>query len=74
MIKQTLFAIKCRLCQKEFIYCIKSGKDFRCYDCKAGTSVESVQKEISEMSKEEYQLFMDDIEEFEKNLKKSKKI
>lgn len=70
MKKTMLFAIKCRLCEKEFIYCLKSGKDFRCYDCKNNTNVEAVQKEISEMSNEEYQSFMDDIEEFKKNPKK----
>lgn len=62
-----LIPIKCKLCKKEFIYCIRSRKDRRCYDCKKGTTIEEVQKELEEMSDEEYQSFMDDIEEYNNN-------
>ena len=60
-----LFAFNCSLCNNEFIYCINSGKDFRCYKCKQGMTVEEVQKELKEMDHEEYQSFMDDIKEYE---------
>lgn len=60
--KPLLFAIKCKICDTEYIYCLKSGRDFRCYECKKGTSVEAVEKELEDMSEEEYQEIMDEIE------------
>lgn len=62
-----LIPIQCKQCKKEFVYCFKSRRDRRCYDCKKGTSVEEVEKELREMSKEEFQAFMDEIEEYEKS-------
>ncbi len=60
-----LFAMNCKLCSKEFIYCINSGNDFRCYSCKKGPTPEDVERELGEMSSEEYQSFMEDIEKYE---------
>jgi hypothetical protein len=67
--KNMLFAMKCKCCKKEFVYCISSGKDFRCYDCKGKSSeeLEAVEKELREMPKEEYESFMEDIAEYNKN-------
>ena len=73
MRKQLLFTKKCCLCDKEFVYCLKSGADFRCYNCKKGQTLEEIQKEIEELSPEEYQSFMDDIKEYEENIKKNSK-
>jgi len=71
--RQLLFAIKCKICNNEFVYCLKSGKDFRCYDCKKNSmTVEEVEKELEEMSDEEYQSFMDDIKEYEEEVNKKK--
>ena len=67
-----LFAIKCKICKNEFIYCIRSRNDFRCYNCKKGQSVEAVQKEFQEMSSEEYQSFVKDIAEYEMEFGKTK--
>jgi hypothetical protein len=72
--KQILFTINCKNCGQEFVYCIKSGKDVRCYDCKNGMTLEDAKKELEEMDEEEYQSFLDDIKEYEENLKKIKKI
>lgn len=62
-----LFAMKCKLCKKEFIYCLRSCNDFRCYSCKKNRyfSVEEIEKELREMPKEEYESFMQDIKEYE---------
>lgn len=67
MSRDLLFAIKCKLCKKEFVYCIHSKNDFRCYDCKKKkyTTVEDIEKELREMHQEEYELFMQDIKEYE---------
>jgi len=73
MKKNLLFTRRCCNCEKEFIYCLKSGSDFRCYSCKKGQTLEEIEKEIKELSKEEYQSFMDDIKEYEENLKKASK-
>lgn len=69
--KDVLLEIKCKVCKKYFLYCIKSGRDTRCYRCKSGTTVDEVQKELEEMSKEEYDSFMKDIEDYKKNNKKT---
>lgn len=63
-----LFAIKCRLCNNEFVYCVKSRDDYRCYNCKKKQhmTVEDVQKELKEMDKEEVMSFLEDIKEYEK--------
>lgn len=62
-----LFAIRCKMCDKEFVYCINSGNDFRCYDCKKGPTLEDIEKELKEMSIEEYQSFIEEIKEYELN-------
>ena len=64
--------MKCSMCDNEFIYCIKSGRDFRCYDCKAGMTPEEVEKELANMSEEERMSFMEDIREYEKEYGKIK--
>lgn len=63
-----LFAMKCKLCDNEFIYCVKSRNDYRCYKCKdkMHMTVEDVQKEMKEMDKEEVMSFLEDIKEYEK--------
>lgn len=63
-----LFAIKCKLCDNEFIYSIKSGNDYRCYKCKKNgyATLEDLEKEIKEMDKEEIMSFIEDIKEYEK--------
>lgn len=65
-----LYALPCKLCKKEFVYCLKSGRDFRCPDCKSmfGTLAD-VEKELAEMSSEELSEFKEEIEEFEKSQK-----
>lgn len=68
-----LFAIKCKICHKEFVYCIKAGKDIRCYKCKEeGTSVEEIQAEIEAMDFEERRSFEQDIIEYNKKKEKNK--
>ena len=46
--KGLLFAIKCCLCNNEFVYCINSGNDCRCYECKKKKSLKDVEKELKE--------------------------
>ena len=64
-----LKAFNCKICNKEFIWHWKRYSDFRCEDCRNEVSVEAIEKELEEMSEEEYQSFMDDIEEYNKNNK-----
>ena len=72
--REILFAKNCVVCNEEFVYCLKSGRDFRCYKCKENSmTVEEVEKELSEMSAEEYQSFMDDIKEYENELEEKRK-
>ena len=69
--KEILFARKCTVCKKEFIYCLRSGSDFRCYQCKQNLmTLEDVEKELAKMSKEEYESFLQDIKEYEEQNKK----
>lgn len=68
--KDKLFEIKCKTCKKYFLYHFRNGNDFRCYNCRRGVSVEAIQKELEEMSEEEYQSFVQDIKEYEKQIKK----
>ena len=63
--RKLLFAIKCSSCNNEFVYCFKSGRDFRCYKCKNG-NIEDIEQELANMSKEERTSFMEDIIEYEK--------
>lgn len=67
-----LFAIKCKLCKNEFIYCLHSKNDFRCYECKKKkyTTVEEIEKELKEMPKEEFESFLQDIKEYEEEFGK----
>jgi hypothetical protein len=62
-----LFAIKCKLCHNEFVYCLRAGNDFRCYNCKKrkNISLEDIEKELREMPQEEFDQFMQDIDEYE---------
>ena len=61
-----LYELRCILCNKHYLYCSRSGSDFRCYKCKKFQSVEEVQAELEAMGKEEYESFQKDIEEYEK--------
>jgi len=70
--RQILFEIKCKACKKLFLYHPRQGQDFRCYNCRKGATLEEVEKELAEMSKEEYDSFMQDIEEYKEELKKKK--
>jgi hypothetical protein len=67
MADNLLFAINCKLCKNEFVYCIHAGNDFRCYECKKKkyTTVEDIEKELREMPKEEFDQFMQEIREYE---------
>lgn len=67
-----LIEIKCKGCRRYFLYHRKQGQDFRCYDCRRGTTLEDVEKELAEMSQEEYQSFMDDIKEYQDELEKKR--
>lgn len=70
--KDILFEMKCKSCKKYFLYCMRNGNDYRCYDCRKGITVEAVQKELEEMPKEEYDSFLEEIKEYEqKNRKKT---
>jgi PHP family Zn ribbon phosphoesterase len=69
--KQILFAINCKLCKNEFVYCIYAGRDTRCYNCK-NKALKDVQKELEEMSDEEYNLFIKDIKEYEDELEEKR--
>ena len=73
--KKILFNLNCKVCKKEYLYCFKFRNDFRCESCKKQnkTTLEDVERELREMSKEEYQSFMDDIKEYEESLKKNDK-
>ena len=62
--RDLLFAIKCKICHSEFVYCRVSGSDIRCYRCKKGLSVEEVEAELKTMDDEEKKLFKQDIEEY----------
>lgn len=64
--KELLFEFRCKLCDNYFLYCTHSGNDFRCYDCKKGMTLDDAKKELEEMSEEEYQSFISDIKEYEK--------
>lgn len=76
--RKILFAMNCKLCKKEFVYCVRAGSDFRCYDCKKQNrydTVESINFELENMEKEEIESFLKDIEDHEKEiLKKIKKL
>ena len=61
-----IHALPCKECGTEFLWCWKRGRDFRCDKCRGGMTAAEVEKELSEMSKEEYDSFMKDIEEYEK--------
>jgi len=71
-----LFEMKCKDCRNYFLYHRKQGQDFRCYNCRKGTILEDVEKELAEMSNEEYQSFMQDIKEYQDELeeKRSKRV
>jgi hypothetical protein len=71
-----LFEMKCKDCNGYFLYHKKQGSDFRCYNCRRGTALEEVEKELAEMSEEEYQSFMQDIKDYQNELeeKRNKKI
>ena len=64
-----LKTFNCKICNKEFIWHWRRYNDFRCDNCRNGVSVEAVEKELEEMSEEEYQSFIDDIEEYNRNNK-----
>ena len=64
-----IYELPCKICSSRFLWCWKRGGDFRCDQCRKGTSVEAVEKELENMSAEEYQSFIKDIEEYEKNSK-----
>lgn len=64
--------MRCKQCKRYFLYHRKQGQDFRCYDCRRGTTLEDVEKELAEMSQEEYQSFMDDIKEYQDELEKKR--
>jgi len=69
-IHRMIVALRCKICSKEYLWCWKRGKDFRCDKCREeGTTVAEIEKELEEMSEEEYRSFMDDIAEYNKNLK-----
>lgn len=61
-----LYEFPCKLCGKHFLYCIKSGRDFRCNSCKErfGTLAQ-VKKELEQMSEEEKAEFLKEIREYE---------
>jgi hypothetical protein len=67
--RKLLFAIKCPLCDTEFVYCINSGRDTRCYDCKSKKgsleSLKEIQDELKNMDEEEIQAFEQEIREYE---------
>lgn len=66
--RDLLHEFRCRLCRTFFLYDRHRGNDFRCDKCRKANAmtVDEVQQELEEMSDEEFQSFMDDIEEFEK--------
>jgi hypothetical protein len=66
--KDPLRELKCKLCKTYYLYDFKRGADFRCDKCRkiGDDSFKQVQKELDEMSDQEYQLFLDDIEEYQK--------
>lgn len=66
--RNLLHEFRCRLCRSYFLYDRKRGNDFRCDKCRKvnAMTVEEVEKELKEMSDEEFHSFMDDIEEYEK--------
>jgi len=66
MVRPLIYEFKCK-CGKYFLYSLRDGPDFRCYGCKSNTTLEDVEKELREMSEEEYQSFMQDIEEYERD-------
>lgn len=72
-INKIIIELRCSTCGKYFLYCRKSGPDFRCYCCKKGHSLEAVEKELQEMDKEEYESFMEDIREYEDELEEKRK-
>lgn len=75
-INKILIELRCKDCNEHFLYCRKSGPDFRCYKCRKRESLELIQKELEEMELEEYQSFMQDIREYEDGLeeKRSKRL
>lgn len=68
-----LFEMRCKQCNNFFLYHGKQGQDFRCYNCRKGMTLEEVEKELAEMSKEEYESFMQDIKEYEDEINKKAK-
>lgn len=67
--KPFIFEMKCKQCNKYFLYCLKNGQDLRCYNCRKGHSnLEEIQQELKEMSKDEYNSFMEDIKEYRQDL------
>ena len=60
-----LYELRCARCSKFFLYCTKSGRDFRCMKCRKGSTLEEVQLELDTMSDEERKSFEKDIEEYE---------
>lgn len=68
-----LFEMRCKDCRRYFLYHRKQGQDFRCYDCRRGTTLEDVEKELAEMSQEEYDSFMQDIKEYQDELEEKRK-
>ena len=72
MRKNILFELRCKTCNNFYLYHPRCGNDFRCNKCKKGQTLEEVQKEIEEMDKEEYQLFIDDIKEYQDELEKER--
>lgn len=71
--EKLLFEMRCKSCKRYFLYHRKQGQDFRCYDCRRGTTVEEVEKELAEMSQEEYESFMQDIKEYQDELEEKRK-
>lgn len=61
-----LYELRCIKCNNYYLYCSRSGGDFRCINCKGGHSLEEVQLELDTMSDEERESFEKDIEEYEK--------
>ena len=64
---QLLYELRCKTCNKHFLYCSKSGRDFRCDKCKnAHGTLADVEKELKEMSNEERLEFEKEIQAYEK--------
>jgi len=61
-----IHAMPCYICKKEFLWTRHRRKDFRCPDCRNGVSVEAIEKELKEMDNEEYNYFIDEVLQYEK--------